>query len=111
MNALLDVPFAQENASLLLNNIFEEFDGSAGKLKLPPPNSMKVKDIFATVHNATVGHWGAAESWRRMNKFAPCHGLSQKEVAELVFQCVNCVKNRREKEDKLILIHLTRALL
>ena len=52
---------------------------------------MKAKEIFATVHNATVGHWGAAETWRRMNKFAPGHGLSQREVSEPVLQCANCI--------------------
>ena len=30
------------------------------------------------------------------------HGLSQKDVAELVLLCANCEKNRREKEDKLV---------
>ena len=63
---------------------------------------MKCKEIFDSQHNSTVGHRGAAETRRRMNKFEPGHGMSQKEVAELVLTCANCEKNRREKEDKLV---------
>jgi hypothetical protein len=66
------------------------------------------KDVFALIHNGQVGHWGAAESWRRLNKTAPGHGLSQKDVAELVQTCPNCMKNRRERDERLIPI--TRSL-
>ena len=76
MCAIMDVPFAHDTQSMLLANIFEDFDRSANEVTLPAPDPMKAKEIFATVHNATVGHWGAAETWRRMNKFAPGHGLS-----------------------------------
>ena len=102
IRVLLDVPFAYETESGLLANIFQDFERGAKEEKLPPPNPLKPAEIFATVHNATVGHWGAAQTWRRMNKYAPGHGLSQREVAELVLQCANCAKNRREKSDKLV---------
>ena len=88
--------------ALALNNVFDQFESASKELTPKPVDPMKAAEIFKAVHNATVGHWGAIETWRRMNKFAAGHGLSQKDVAELVMQCANCEKNRREKEDKLV---------
>ena len=88
--------------ALALNNVFDQFASASKELTPKPVDPMKAAEIFKAVHNATVGHWGAIETWRRMNKFAAGHGLSQKDVAELVMQCANCEKNRREKEDKLV---------
>ena len=93
-SAIMDVPFARDT-SMLLANIFADFDRSAKEVTFPAPDPMKAKEIFATVHNATVGHWGAAGTWRRMNNFARGHGLSQREVSELVLHYANCAKNRR----------------
>jgi hypothetical protein len=47
-------------------------------------------------HNGQQGHWGVEETYKRLYKLAPGHGLSVREVSELVRECVNCQKNRRE---------------
>lgn len=57
---------------------------------------------FAEIHNGTSGHWGAKESWLRLNKFFPGHGLSFREVRELVDACPNCQKNRKERKQRLV---------
>ena len=49
-----------------------------------------------------VGLWGATETQRRMNKVAPGHGLSQRQINELDLQCVICATNKQKKEDTLI---------
>ena len=80
----MDVPFDHDTPSILLANIFENYDFSAKEVTLAAPDPMKAKEIFATVHNATVGHWGAAKTRRPMNKCALGHGLSQRKDSELV---------------------------
>ena len=85
-----------------LANVFDDPKGATKEITPKALNPMKCQEVFDSMHNSTVGHWGAVETWRRMNKFAPGHGLSQREVAELVMKCANCAKNRREKEDKLV---------
>ena len=102
IRGLLNAPFQPDVQHVELNGIFDDFENSSKEIQAPPLDPLKCKEIFDSVHNATVGHWGAIETWRRMNKFAPGHGLSQKDVSELVLQCANCEKNRREKEDKLV---------
>ena len=95
---LLFPPFRPDDPpTLTLNGVFDDFDVSAKEAQAPPPKPMNIKEIFDSVHNSTAGHWGAVETWRRMNKFAPGHGLSQKDVAKLVLLCANCEKNRRER--------------
>ena len=100
---LLFPPFQPDDPPTLhLNSIFDREDYFAKEIRPKPLKPMKCKEIFDSQHNSSVGHWGAAETWRRMNKFAPGHGKSQKDVAVLVLTCANCEKNRREKEGKLV---------
>ena len=81
---------------------FDNEDLFAKENRPKPINPIKSTEIFDSQHYSTVGYWGAIETWRRNNKFAPGHGMSQKEVAELVLTCANCEKNRLEKVDKLV---------
>ena len=83
-------------------NIFEPLETSAIEVKPSPVNLLKTRDILDSVRNTTVGHWGAIETWRRMNKFAPGHGLLHKEVLELIMHCAICKKDCCEKVDKLV---------
>jgi hypothetical protein len=57
--------------------------------------------LFSEVHNGQQGHWGVEETYKRLNKLAPGHGMSIRQVAELVRECVNCQKNRRERSSRL----------
>jgi hypothetical protein len=52
--------------------------------------------MLSDVHNQRKGHWGAKETWRRLNKYFPGHGISYAQVAEFVDMCNNCQKTRRE---------------
>jgi hypothetical protein len=63
--------------------------------------------LFHEVHNGQQGHWRVEETYKRLNKLAPGHGLSVRKVSELVRECVNCQKNRRERSSRLIPIPRT----
>jgi hypothetical protein len=82
-------------------------DSHSSTIDSPQPSSMTPQQIFDSIHSATTGHWGAAETWRRMNKLAPGHGLSMQQVHDLVQECVNCQKNRRRLSHKLVPITRT----
>ena len=63
---------------------------------------MTLSDIFNAVHNAKEGHWGLKETWKRMNKHYAGHGASMLEVSDMISQCANCQKTRKERKDRLI---------
>jgi hypothetical protein len=98
----------EEAMVLRLNGVFDLDLSEPAEYKNVSGSAIFANDAFDLIHNGQVGHWGAAESWRRLNKTAPGHGLSQKEVAELVQTCPNCMKNRRERDERLIPV--TRSL-
>lgn len=96
----LDLP--EDHELCVLATVFDNT-----KTNLPTPAereemSVSIDRAFAEVHNGTSGHWGAKESWLRLSKFFPGHGLSFREVRELVDACPNCQKNRKERKQRLI---------
>jgi hypothetical protein len=76
------------------------FDDPTNEGVLTPRYNTKLtaEQLFQEVHNGQQGHWGVEETYKRLNKLAPGHGLSVREVSELVRECVNCQKNRRERQ-------------
>ena len=87
-----------ENDSL--NGVFEKEE--LEEVVPTEVDPMQAEELFRQVHNGQQGHWGAEETWKRLNNLAPGHGLSIREVTELVKLCPNCQKNRRERASKLI---------
>lgn len=95
-----------DSAENYLNAVFgeaiEDLDPDAPEIKPEETVLLSPEDIFSQVHNSQTGHWGAAKTWKLMNKLAPGHGLSQAQVAELVAHCANCQKTRRSRKNNLI---------
>lgn len=58
--------------------------------------------VLESVHNDQVGHWGARETWRRLNKEYPGHGVSYQTITDFVAECANCQKTRREIKQRLV---------
>jgi hypothetical protein len=85
------------------------FDKPTNEGVLTPRYDTKLtsEQLFQEVHNGQQGHWGVEETYKRLNKLAPGYGLSVREVSELVCECVNCQKNRRERSNRLIPIPRT----
>ena len=96
----LDVP--EDHELCMLAAVFDD-----PQEVLTTPTEREVAHVstdqaFAEIHNGTSGHWGAKESWLRLNKFFPGHGLSFREVRELVDACSNCQKKRKERKQRLV---------
>ena len=87
-----------------LSSIFGEdiMEGAIAEKVSIQKESLTLPEIFAAVHNGQAGHWGAAQSWKLMNKLAPGHGCSLAKVAEMVAECVTCQKTRKARNSTLI---------
>ena len=89
-----------EDVDQTLSTIFSEAAEQTNESK--ETKFVKVKDVFKEVHNAKVGHWGLKETWKRLNKEFPGHGIPMMDVSEMVATCPTCQKTRKERRDKLI---------
>ena len=58
-------------------------------------------EMFDAIHNAQAGHMGLKESWTRLNKYFPGHGLSMSQVSDLIAECLTCQKTRKERSNAL----------
>ena len=88
-----------------LHNIFEKDDFEDDVQEIAPPTEVQRIDYYQAikeVHNAQAGHWGAKETWKRLCRQFPGHGVPFKVVADFVDECINCQKNRRELKQRLI---------
>jgi hypothetical protein len=90
----------------LLNGVFGDANGDYVLTPQYPTEETALK-LFSEVHNGQHGHWGVEETYKRLNRLAPGHGMSIRQVAELVRECVNCQKNRRERSSRLVPIPRT----
>ena len=105
LHILTEPQDACEDATQYLHAIFgEDIEDQLGEDELKPQEIKEFtpQQAFDAVHNAQSGHWGAAKSWKLLNKLVPGHGLSQAQVAEMVSHCPNCQKNRRARKNSLI---------
>ena len=86
-----------------LCNMFDEEEVLGEEVK-PTPNHLQLTptECLDQVHNAQVGHWGERETWRRLNRDFPGHGISQRQVKDYIDRCANCQKTRREMKTRLI---------
>jgi hypothetical protein len=66
------------------------------------PKNLEFDKVLASVHNDQVGHWGARETWKRLNKEFPGHGVSYQVIVDFVAECANCQKTRREIKQRLV---------
>jgi hypothetical protein len=98
--AILGSHYGEEVDHVLLN-IFNASDDKND----PQPAvvfDMTFDQIFAKVHNCTEGHWGVRETWKRLNRDFPGHGVSMNQLTELIACCPTCQKTRKERREKLI---------
>jgi hypothetical protein len=77
-------------------------DNPGHEIAPAPVGDMTQQDLLSSVHNSTEGHWGIAETYMRLNRRYPGHGISQAEVRDFVKACVNCEKTRRERSQRLV---------
>ena len=60
--------------------------------------------LMAEMHWSRVGYFGIKETWERLNKHHPGHGISYQEVQEFINFCPTCQKTRKERKNRLIRI-------
>jgi hypothetical protein len=86
-------PFTDNEEELQhqLNGIFEtEVEEEAESIE----QMMTQESMLAQIHNYKEGHWGEHETWKRLNKEFPGHGIAYRKVAEFVAMCNTCQKLR-----------------
>ncbi len=69
-----------------------------------PPLQLTVdqEGALRMVHNSKDGHWGAFETWRRVNDLCPGHHISMDQCKSFVLHCACCQKTRLERKRRLI---------
>jgi len=75
-----------------LNKIAIETSSAAELVPADTPD--KATALFKQVHGGRMGHFGARETWRMLNKYFPGHQLSYRMISELVATCAVCQKDR-----------------
>jgi hypothetical protein len=79
----------------LLSAVHVDASVSTEPLLVPAdPSPDKATALFRQVHGGRMGHFGARETWRMLNKYFPGHQLPYKVIAELVATCAVCQKDR-----------------
>jgi hypothetical protein len=96
-------PFEEENEGAVhqqLNNVFDKnivADENTVSIGENMDELMLTQeDMLRLIHLYRGTHWGAKETWRRLNKQFPGHGISFVKVSEFIDMCENCQKTRRE---------------
>lgn len=96
-----DIP--EDHELCMLSTVFDPPERQESIVEEEEPVLQITPDeAFSKVHNGNSGHWGAKETWLRLKKFLPGHGLSYREIQELVEACVTCQKTRKERKNRLV---------
>ena len=75
----------------------DQDDDDQPRVHLPPlvDYSPQAKtEMFQACHGGVNGHWGRAKTWATLNKVYPGHGISMREVGDLILACGTCQKHR-----------------
>jgi hypothetical protein len=72
------------------------------EIHAPVEISVTQDEALRAVHCSRSGHAGIAETYTRLNKHFPGHGISMQQVRQFVDTCANCQKTRRERSQALI---------
>ena len=51
-------------------------------------------EMFKEVHGGRKLHWGSRRTWQALNKRFPGHGISFRQIEDMVAKCPICQKNR-----------------
>jgi hypothetical protein len=61
----------------------------------------KIKNVLRQVHGGRMGHHGARETWKLLNKHFPGHRIPYRYVSDFVATCPICQKDRLGMVDNL----------
>lgn len=61
----------------------------------------RLNSLLKQVHGGRMGHFGARETWKTLNRHFPGHNVPYRAVAEFVATCAICQKDRLGMTDKL----------
>ena len=51
-------------------------------------------EMFKEVHGGRKLHWGSRRTWQVLNKRFPGHGISFRQIEDMVAKCPFCQKDR-----------------
>ncbi len=64
-------------------------------------DEQRIRNVLTQVHGGRMGHFGARETWKTLNRLFPGHGIPYRIVAEFVATCAVCQKDRLGMADQL----------